>query len=468
MASEEYASIVRGKIQRLDHKIDLLRAPRAVLLRELNAFDSATRNLPLETLSGIFLLACPSTTEKPPPQMVLRSVSTHWRDVVDSTPYLWNSIDLDHIGPEKESKKWYTQYLEFFLERSGRLPLDLRISFSIITNGGNAKHIISLEADRMIKKNISRIRSLKLSLVPEKFFDLVPRMKTLVSLSIHYQRDFKLQLLADNMIQELAFTCEPATFTRPESLGSITQLRLENMCIGFALGLFLACPNVVEFTARRLRFESQNSPVNAIPDGLVVLQNIRKLVWEAPLNRESQWNRAFLRRFRFPALEHLRWEQKSCPRMDESTALFFARLPATLKILVLVGVDRYYRDEGTFFNYIRHDTAIETIELVDCKEFISYSFSYLGMRGKDGRIPFPKLSSLNFSEDKLTGNSVELFLGFVDFRLEIEERVFHVLAEGVSDRWADDVWIDLMQVQAAQSRLNFIVRDNEGNEYKWP
>ncbi|KAF9443312.1 hypothetical protein P691DRAFT_679808, partial [Macrolepiota fuliginosa MF-IS2] len=119
--------------------MDVRKQAAASRRRTLNDILSATRSVPAEVLSYIFQRACPLWSHISDEQkfynqsskfhLVLRWVSSRWRQVADSTPQLWTTIRLSRMSLGAQ------HYLELCLQMSGNLPLYLSLTFWRDGNG---------------------------------------------------------------------------------------------------------------------------------------------------------------------------------------------------------------------------------------------------------------------------------------------------------------------------------------------
>ncbi len=144
--SEVASMNINHEIHRVDQQIAQLMQYKTTLLRNLNAVQSPIMRLPTETLCSIFKLACPppdisslhvlgyySNKSGEPPddecfQFALGAVSSHWHQVVQSSPHLWKWVEL-WITPTNAEKKG--ALLRLFIENSKKVPFNLALNIAL-------------------------------------------------------------------------------------------------------------------------------------------------------------------------------------------------------------------------------------------------------------------------------------------------------------------------------------------------
>ena len=122
-------------VQELDTVNLELRSLKATYARKINE-DALIYRLPSEILSSIFMTCqqCGKHLAKSLPFQVTAShVSDHWRQIVLSTPLLWNDINF-HIRPMNHVQGRYLAQLEAHLEHSYTCFLDISLHFHVADN----------------------------------------------------------------------------------------------------------------------------------------------------------------------------------------------------------------------------------------------------------------------------------------------------------------------------------------------
>ncbi|KAF5356004.1 hypothetical protein D9756_004417 [Leucocoprinus leucothites] len=133
----------------IDELILRLRQERTRTQQKLNLLNASTRHLPDDILSTIFRFVCPPidfdqyfsyqykteyhqaeagfcAEDMPNPQLVLTAVSSHWRQVARSTPYIWSTLSL---GIHDQNIQRRISLLELYSENSGGIPLSIGFDF---------------------------------------------------------------------------------------------------------------------------------------------------------------------------------------------------------------------------------------------------------------------------------------------------------------------------------------------------
>lgn len=118
-------------VQELDNVSFELRSLKATYARKVNE-DVLIYRLPSEILSSIFMTCQRYGKPRSPPFQVIAShVSDHWRQIVLSTPLLWNDINL-HIRPMNHLR--CLAQLEAHLKHSDTCFLDITLQFHVTDN----------------------------------------------------------------------------------------------------------------------------------------------------------------------------------------------------------------------------------------------------------------------------------------------------------------------------------------------
>ena len=122
-------------LQELDDVSLELRSLQATYARKINE-DALIYRLPSEILSTIFM-TCQQygkhLARSLPFQVTASHVSGHWRQIVLSTPLLWNDINF-HIRPMNHVQGRYLAQLEAHLKHSYTCLLDISLHFHVAEN----------------------------------------------------------------------------------------------------------------------------------------------------------------------------------------------------------------------------------------------------------------------------------------------------------------------------------------------
>ncbi|KAF5361853.1 hypothetical protein D9756_002056 [Leucocoprinus leucothites] len=404
---EDEVAYILTETRRIEDQIQQLHESKASLLRRMNAVQSSTRALPPETLSYIFQHTSPapdffrgargsiqSDEVKFAFHLVLGSVSSHWRQVVHSTPILWSSIRISDIPSPRRAEKW-SAFLQACFQKSGGLPLDMAFDrFGRILQPSDC--FFSPKTDNILLENCHRIRSLRFDYyVCEKWLTLIPKLTGLVDLSIGSVKD----------IHTLSFPSSPhLTRLRLEGFipdldtgnlsNRLTVLELTDLPIDICMKALVECPALTEFRCSEPSEPEGDYEVSVI-SGAITLPSLEYLQWTFTFEDiYMSWNLDLLVYIHTPALNTLRWVQST----EDSQSLpshipeFFNRLPLTLNVLEFVEVAYESWPQRQIVNHLRRDTQIRSIILERCSvQFLEDILTRLGDED-EGSLVFPHLS----------------------------------------------------------------------------
>jgi len=122
-------------VQELDNVSLELRSLKATYARKINE-DVLIYRLPCELLISIFMTCRQhrkASTKSLPFQVIASHVSDHWRQIVLSTPLLWNDINF-HIRPLNHVRRRHLAQLEAHLKHSYTCFLDITLHFYVADN----------------------------------------------------------------------------------------------------------------------------------------------------------------------------------------------------------------------------------------------------------------------------------------------------------------------------------------------
>lgn len=385
--SASSAERIRGEIKRLnDHILRLgqaiarfsedtvrLRRGRVTLYRRLNDAQAATRCLPPEVLSDIFLLARPpidfSTrtlsfkhSGNPRRQSTyfreedfhfnLAAVSHRWRRVVCSTPRLWTSIS---VGICSEIIGSTISLLDMYFRNAHGLMMNIEIDLRQFGADSDSfsRHLLVDMENRIFAPNSSMIGGLVLIGFPLKWTPIIMTkyLSRCTSVTVRRPKGLPHDLTeADVREGRINFTELPCLqhvtldyvytpFTLPYP--SITSLNLRGVPSGVCLDVLLKCPNLLEC---KVTFGEEDEDEDEEEPNLTqptVLESLKSLTLSA--DRRNWTSRAFIRYCRFTNLQNLVWTGPSdayFERIDvEGGELyaefihFFHDLPPTLTSL---------------------------------------------------------------------------------------------------------------------------------------
>lgn len=463
---EDEVAYIHEETRRLEKLIAQLHNERATLLRRLNAIQSRTITLPVETLSSIFEHACPpedfsehhgfprysekdfmEVQEGRRFQLVVGAVSSHWRQVARSSPRLWTSITLD-IGTYAEKS---AKLLRLFIENSKTIPFALALHF--FSDNPTTPFLVHESIHDLVIETLPRIRKLYLFRPPRRWHTYLPHLTRLSECSFDLSRpaiyppDEQVILphgapLRRLSLQEALWRTD-ADFQLPWL--TITSLTLSVIPPDLSVQVFLQCPNLIEFhcTLPSVR-PAPSKPVTLVSP--ITFQYLEILDWDSD---PSPWSYALARNLHTPALRELRWFSRLDPTEGRLEA-FFNRLPPTLTKLELFGTPSH-------INYIRDDSTIEHLSLTYCSaQEVLALFQRLRPRWQDLRMVkvFPRLKELIIGEgdSDLEYLPAAYSIAVQDMlvgRLDEHNNSFHLLFETTEVEWLSGVKARLRELKHA-------------------
>ncbi|KAF9448924.1 hypothetical protein P691DRAFT_813356 [Macrolepiota fuliginosa MF-IS2] len=454
--------LIHNKASRLRGSIDQIRGALAVLFRRLNAIQSATRDLPPETLSHIFQYAARTEENKlenteegdstpgdvsshtePSFLLALGSVSTQWRDVIRSTPRLWSVLHFK-LKPTKLGD--HISLIKLALSNSGSIPLDITLDFSNLWNywyqhnhGGEDEECDSIglldpSIDGVLFENMPRMDRLHLSTPPPKWIASIPQLSQLTSLSItliEYGVVQDLCLIDCTSLRHLTLIHFQGKIHLPPSPG-ITSVVFYRVSIDTALELLFHCQSLIHFDGSSLIFcPFEPSSQFSTPTTLGHLRTLR-----LDACRYNEWHDAIVQYLRFPALEELHWCGNDVPWPNPDIVKnFFHCLPLVFKTL-------YFNSTVAFSDYslislLPNGLRVEHIALVHCdRGFISDVVKKLTVVRENGPPVFelfPKLRKLTIvgsdgmfevARDRVQPEVIEELYRMLEKRVELGDNNF--------------------------------------------
>ncbi|KXN86722.1 hypothetical protein AN958_09713 [Leucoagaricus sp. SymC.cos] len=375
-AQQEDPTSCQKEVDRLDVVIKRLNEQRAYFLRTINNAQTATRRLPPEVMSAIFLLTRPPIDfekrnskinyqtfvsserhlfEEDGFQLVLGAVCHRWRQIAWSTPQLWTSISVKVCDPELESN---ASILNLYFQNVQGLPLTIELDLDAQwqklqeakDDEERSKSLASLEPIRtsVFVDNAHRIQTLFLSSPPPEWVSSIgPSLSRCQKLFLAYtspeslKEDHLSGLPGLQALREISLESiyNPFKLHYP----TITVIHLKKVPTSQCLDLLVKCPNLVEFESPESRPDDViiNSRSTPTIHGRVVLQNLERLRWRIS---GDIYGHAFLRHVRFARLHHLEWsgahydtefEESRPADIHASFISFFSELPPTVRSLAI-------------------------------------------------------------------------------------------------------------------------------------
>lgn len=482
---EDEVAYIHAETRRIEQLITQLHEERAALLRRLNVIQSRTTRIPVETLAFILQHACPAPDfnnrhdfprevyssdddgdsvdipELKPFQLVLGAVSSHWRQVIHSSPRMWDTLSL-HIKPHSARKS--AAILRFFLLNSKTVPFVLSLHFPDIM-GPNTPFLVHRSVDDLIIANLPRITELYLVHPPRRWHSYTHLLTRLTECSLDLERhetynpDKMVKLPQDAPLRRFSLQAALWRFDADFQLPwlSITSLTLSAIPPDLSVQAFIQCPNLVEF--RCFSFSEFLPPLKPveITDPLT-FNSLEIFEWEtAP----TPWSRALIRCLHLPVLRKMRWNAfRFNDPNDTHIQAFLHRLPLTLTEVELF--------PPSHFGYIRDDMNIEHVSLDHCRgQDLLSVLRKLKPRWDGKRVikPLPRLRRLTIGEgdeelDHLDGSYSIAVWEMLDQRLDPFGFSFCLDMPTVHIEWLPEIRMRLAELSQAGFDVQIIDADS--------
>ncbi|KAJ3572706.1 hypothetical protein NP233_g2907 [Leucocoprinus birnbaumii] len=481
---QEEILYIHNETRRLEELIGYFHEQRAALLRRLNVIQSSTTRLPAETLSFILQHALPATdfssqhnftrdvqlhddtesidfSEDKPFQLVLGAVSSHWRQVIHSTPRIWDSLSLQ-IQPHSVRKS--AALLKLFLVNSKTIPFMLSLRFPEIM-GPNTPFLVHRSVDDLVIANLPRMKELHLVHPPRRWHSYTHLLTQLTECSLDLERhetynpDKTVKLPQEAPLRRFSLQGAlwrfDADFQLPWS--SITYLTLSSIPPDLSVQAFIQCPNLIEF--RCFSYSAFLPPLKPVDmTDPLTFSRLEIFEWET---NDTPWSRALIRCLHLPALRRMRWnafwfEDSS----DIHTQAFLGRLPQTLTELELF--------PPSHFGFIRDDMNIDHVSLQQpsAVDFLAVLRKLKPKRnGQKLDIPLPRLRKLTVGEanedlNHLDGTYAIAVMEMLEGRLDISNPSFCLDMPCVLIEWEPSVRGRLAQLLSAGFDIQIIDADS--------
>lgn len=269
------------------------------LHRRLNTTYSSTRDLPKEILSYIFELVCaPTEADDPPndcPRITLASVSSHWHEVVWTTPQLWRTYSARHPLQRMVSS------LQMFADNH-RAPSSIYLTFHFLGEGGIETLLQAFETV-LLQDTASHIRQIVLTNLPPEYMTIIKVINE------HCFNIKKLYISKCRLSYDLSSWSYFLTTQFPSCWSTLTNLGLKGFPLDICFDSLFGCPQLI-----RLAWEVPTRPIN----GLTRPQHRQAQVTSFPhleylsLSFDSPsdwipWFDSFVQFYQFPGLRELHW-----------------------------------------------------------------------------------------------------------------------------------------------------------------
>lgn len=380
-------------------------------LLQLNPLHSPFSTLLPEILALVFQYAClildlnqshglPGLLPVSPPpkgkraQFILSAVSSHWRQVVFSTPRIWTSVDLT-LSPSTVIR--VSAVLRTFFTCSGQLPIAIALHFAP-SWGRSRDFLIDAPCDVVIRQNTHRVGKLHLSYLSDIWMELIPYLSNLTKLSI---RTFDEPRLLPIRTQSSHLTRELDGPLPQLSCSKLTVLHISGVDVEICLEILLRCPNLIEY---RVREPEEGAGAKTWPQKRFVLPWLEVFEWCFDTDEDADLT--MLQHIRMPVLRKLIWVEYNITTTGPRD-VFFRNLPPSLTNIHLHSAHKWSNQPLSVFDIVCNLSNIQrlTLSYVD-ERFLDHVFEKLtpplNTTGDHQTMTLQKLKIISIKDGYLT------------------------------------------------------------------
>ncbi|KAF5351878.1 hypothetical protein D9756_007681 [Leucocoprinus leucothites] len=313
-------------LRRLDLEIQQTELLRSRLRRRLNELNASTATTPPEILSRIFEIASAvdlsGIGEHIP--LKLAAVCSQWRDIIHSTPTLWQSLSV-HLHDEQGALSENIRLVECHTQRIGSLPLNLRVEYegnanlsSFYDDLGKVPSLTFFE--QVFEISSDKLGTLVLKNIPQTWWPLLslnssrsapyPSLKHVALTWPEEGTNGKTVSLFQNnsalQLTHVSLTGHQLPVELPWR--QLTFLNLHNLLINHCFDLLIACPGLVEFHCKTPT-HSANGTAESIArqiSQIGTFPRMERMSWDFGL---YDWDTILLDNARFPSLQWMSWKR---------------------------------------------------------------------------------------------------------------------------------------------------------------
>ncbi|KAF5350521.1 hypothetical protein D9756_008533 [Leucocoprinus leucothites] len=376
-----------GEACRLYHEVrdsevlmeDVVPIQRVYLLRRYNAYSPATiSKFPSEILVEIFEYAIQlSTFAHRHFSVVLSSVSSRWRELMHTTPFLWNCISIEFWNKSPKHLENRINLLRLYLRHSGTAALFVKVSYdhhALDGSQGSRLNTIFIDPtiDGTLTANLYRIRGLHLENASTRWLEYTPQLSSIESFRFKgkmspYQGAPVISFAESHHLSELSLTDWSNINLGSGNLAHLTTIALESMEVTVCVSLLATCPNLVEYRCRSPKHPSVSSYFSYQPwNAVVTLKHLRVFEWEITEHDTlAPVEGAMFRYLHLPTLLSLRLYTRQYCR-HPSVHLFCKHLPISLTRLHLSLHCGSEPEDTCLINSFPHDCDVRVLTLHSC------------------------------------------------------------------------------------------------------
>jgi hypothetical protein len=292
-------------IKRSERAIHRLHAFKSQRCRQLNTVRSLTAILPNEILLSIFQFFCSLFESQSFPQFILGGVCTHWRNLLNTEPLFWKTINL---SIRNWSVSRAASLLEVFKERNGASFELMQLEFEKLRHQTRASQQLLLSLG-----GVSTISKIVLDYTPVDFLQMKDTFSDVHDVSLHGL------LGGPSELRPIMLGLSPPWST-------LTVLTLYYIPINYCCDLLLGCSNLIRFSVDRPLGPTYGiTGPNARQAQETYFPHVQQLTW---YHDHSAWDNNLLSFYRFPALQRFHW--LSCERERKHSIPFFREFTSFL------------------------------------------------------------------------------------------------------------------------------------------
>ncbi len=432
--SWEEINQLHDEIRKLDESVAELSRKRAALLRDLNDVQPAISTLPRETLSLVFLFACPppkfgNFPDREDVIRVTRAVDLRWYDIYTvlgdvchiwrrtllHTPELWTCVTGNVTDDTIDTNVSF--FLQFF-NNSGDLPLTLAFHYNRVEALNDTMNLLHQNIDTHLLDNFRRIESLHLENPPPAWLSRFPPYLSRLSHcsldGISPERASELTLKHSPHLTQLTLINTPVPIDLPSPC-LLTILNLYYVSLDTCFYLLSKCPDLIELHTKSMA-ATWNMDSDPLPAEKFTLSKLEVFDWAvvSTMGVDREWQDALLNHIHLPSLRTLRWKHTFHTLLfafEQAAEVFFSNLPLTLTTLDLDKIGGFQEDFMKVLNRIPNNTNIEHLILRSCSTSFVQSTLRTLVPQNDGGLRFPRLR-------RITLDGVRMIV--TDFRVHDE------------------------------------------------
>lgn len=285
--------------------------------------------------------------------VVFGSVSSYWREVVQSTPSIWSTLVVEI---RERTAKSHASLLQLYLRRCQPLRLGIELDFRRVgldteqfsKDSSNHTRLVNHirdvlypVADALFRaENVGRISHLRLMAPPYEWLSLLSKAPPQVELCLGWtpvtSLDTSPLIISPSIfpgLQTLHIVSFPQ-FSIPSTFPSIIQLDLTRVPVGLCFDVLSSCPNLEECRLRHLTTAAKRHIAPSFTP--ITLTRLRDLEWTLPMYDST--TPAVPVYILTPTLRRIKWDAHNDNAEKVSEFIkFFSHAPQSMETIHLSG-----------------------------------------------------------------------------------------------------------------------------------